>query len=133
MWTVSTGKGHRCLRLHRGISTHTSNLYRAVMRCAHTTEVMPYYMYYVRMPTPVAHGCWTPPCYRRLVAARVFTHARVPYFSLMCQRPLWSRCQRLTHLADVLVRTTASVDLTTPTCRKVMTCRTISRLPHLWC
>ena len=85
------------LGLHT-ISTHASNLYRAVMQCARATEMAPYHIYFVRVPTPVTHGCWTPPCYRRLVAVRVFTHVRVPYFSLMCQRPLWSKCQRLTHL-----------------------------------
>ena len=50
-----------------------------------------------------------------MVAARVFTHAQVPYFSLMRQRPLWSKCQRLTHHADVLVRPTAAEDFMSPT------------------
>ena len=104
MWTVSTGKGHRCLRLHRGMSTHTSNIYRAVMQC-----------------TPRCSRIRDPALLSHTVAARVFTHARVPYFSLMCQRPLWSKCQRLTHCADVLVRPTAAEDLTTPSCRKVLT------------
>ena len=39
-------------------------------------------IYSARVPMHflVAHGYETPPCYRRLVAARVFTHAQVPIF-----------------------------------------------------
>ena len=57
--------------------------------------------------TPRCSRIRDPALLSHMVAARVFTHAQVPYFSLMCQRPLWSKCQRLTHHADILVRPTA--------------------------
>ena len=52
---------------------------------------------------------------------------------LMRQKPTRSTVSNRHHtlaFTDVLVRPTAAVDLTTPTCREVMTCRTLPRIPH---
>ena len=35
------------------------------MQCARATEVTPYHIYFVRVPTPVAHGYGTPSLFMR--------------------------------------------------------------------
>lgn len=91
MWTVSTGKGHwHVYFVLQYVHPYINNIYsaRVPMHSSLLTDTRP--------RLAIAYGCGT----------RIYPRTGAILLA-MCQRPLWSKCQRLTHHADILVRPTA--------------------------